>query len=63
MVTFRIYDITGKEAYVMNESKVPGIYETRFDGTNFASGIYFYTIQAISNKGIFTETKKMVLLK
>jgi len=30
-----------------------------FNGTNFASGIYYYTITA----GDFKDTKKMVLIK
>lgn len=63
MVTIKIFDITGKEVYTMNGSRIPGSYETRFDGSNLASGVYFYTIQAISDKAAFNETKKMVLLK
>jgi hypothetical protein len=36
-----------------------GSYNAEFDGTNFASGIYFYTLQA----GGFIQTKKMMLIK
>ena len=55
-----IYDITGREvATLLNEQLSPDTYEVEWDGTNFASGIYFY--QLIS--GEFIQTKKMVLLK
>ncbi len=37
----------------------PGSYETEFDGTNLASGIYYYRFT--SND--FLDVKKMVLIK
>ncbi len=58
-VSIRIYDIRGREVFSINEYKKAGSYEVQFDGTNFASGMYFYMLEA----GGFTETKKMVLLK
>jgi hypothetical protein len=58
-VSIRIYDLLGKEIYSMNEFKLAGSYSFRFDGSNYASGVYFYKIEASS----FTDTKKMVLLK
>jgi hypothetical protein len=39
--------------------KEPGYYTVLFDGTNFASGVYFYKIEA----GDFVQSKKMVLVK
>ena len=55
-----IYDITGREvATLLNEQFSPGTYEVDWDGTSYASGVYFY--QLIS--GEFIQTKKMVLLK
>ena len=36
-----------------------GRYSFKFDGSNFASGVNFYRIEA----GNFVQTKKMVLLK
>jgi hypothetical protein len=63
-----IYDILGREVtkLVNNEYKQPGRYVVEFNGTNFASGVYFYRIEARqsgSSTGGFTATKKMVLVK
>lgn len=55
-----LYDITGKEVKtVINESKQPGKYETVFDASGLASGIYYYKI--ISNG--FVDVKKMIFIK
>ena len=55
-----IYDITGREiAVLVNEQLSPGTYEVDFDGTNFASGIYFYRIEA----GDYVKEMKMALIK
>jgi len=71
-VSIKIYDILGKEVFSYNEYKKTGSYEVQFDGTNFASGMYFYkmVVGELRNKSgntnngeIFTDTKKMVLLK
>lgn len=61
-VTIRIvvYDLLGREvAALLNQELKPGSYNIKWDGTGYASGIYFYKLEA----GTFTETKKMVLLK
>lgn len=55
-----VYDITGREIILLlNEFKNKGEYTVKFDGTNLASGVYFYKI--ITDN--FTETKKMLLVK
>jgi len=56
-----IYDILGREVtkLVNNELKQAGRYSVEFDGKNFASGVYFYRIEA----GSFVQAKKMVLVK
>ena len=59
-----IYDILGREiTTLVNEALKPGSYEAEWPatggGSNFASGIYFYSLQT----EVFTQTKKMVLMK
>jgi len=55
-----IYDITGREVETLvNEQLNAGTYEADFDGSNFASGIYFYVMKTES----FTDTKRMILIK
>jgi hypothetical protein len=59
-VLLKVYDILGKEVETLvNEKQSPGVYEVTFDGSKYASRIYFYTLTA----GDFKETKKLVLLK
>src|SRR4030095_4022622 len=41
-VLIKIYDILGREVFKQDEFKKAGSYEIKFDGSNFASGIYFY---------------------
>jgi hypothetical protein len=56
----KIYDITGREIQTLvNEKLNPGTYEVTFDGSNYASGVYFYQLKT----GDFVQTKKLVLLK
>jgi choice-of-anchor B domain-containing protein len=60
LVALKVFDIFGKEvATVVNETMQPGNYRLKFDGSNLASGVYFYKLQA----GRFTATRKMVLAK
>lgn len=62
-VTIKLYDVLGREAAVLvNSKKTPGIYSVEFDSrehSNISTGLYFYRIHA----GEFTETKRMMLLK
>ncbi|MCX8009946.1 MAG: T9SS type A sorting domain-containing protein, partial [Ignavibacteria bacterium] len=65
IVSFKIYDILGKELLTMNEEpKSAGIYEVEFSGKDkfgnpLPSGIYFCTMQ-VGNR---TKTIKMSLVK
>ena len=55
-----VYDSQGKEVdNLLNQSLSAGSYRVDFDGTNFASGIYFYKLVTDD----FMQTKSMVLLK
>lgn len=59
-VTLKVYDLLGNEILVLvNEEKYPGNYKVEFNGINFSSGVYVYTI---SLNGI-TKSKKMILMK
>jgi len=65
-VFIKIYDLLGREVFSVSEYKQAGSYEMMFDGSNLASGLYFYSLEASpstgSGRGYF-ETKKMVLIK
>lgn len=59
-VTLSIYDILGREVkQLINEEKEPGYYEVTWNANRFASGIYFYRLQAGKNIAI----NKLMLLK
>lgn len=59
-IKLTIYDITGREVKNYQYSSLnPGTYSIEFDGTNFASGVYFYRVES----GNFRQTRKMVLIK
>jgi len=59
-VTLKVYDVLGREvATLVNEQKSPGTYEVKFDGSNLASGMYLYRLQA----GNIVISKKMLLMK
>lgn len=59
-VTLRIYNILGQGvATLLSGMRIPGQYQATFDASRFASGVYFYRLQA----GSYTMTKKMLLMK
>lgn len=59
-VTLEIYDILGREiAALVDERKSPGTYKVKFDGSRFASGVYFCRMTA----GSYVLTRKLLLLK
>jgi hypothetical protein len=59
-VSLTVYDILGRQVFVLvNERKDAGVYEVKCDGSNLASGVYFYRLQA----GDYVATKRFLLLK
>lgn len=59
-VSLKVYDILGNEvSTIINGFMKAGVYNVDFDGSNLASGIYFYTLKTSE----FTSTKKMALIK
>jgi hypothetical protein len=64
-VSLKVFDITGKEVLVLvNKDLVSGFYTAEFNGSNLASGVYFYRLTANSNDGnSFSKTMKLILVK
>lgn len=59
-VSLKIYDVTGREIITLvNEEQTAGQHSVVFDGSNFASGIYFYKL--VSSSGL-VQIRKMILL-
>ncbi|MBM4166130.1 MAG: T9SS type A sorting domain-containing protein [Ignavibacteria bacterium] len=64
--TLKIYNILGREVATLlnNEEMDAGKHEIQFDGSKFASGVYFYRLSVIQRGKLYSiETKKMILLK
>jgi hypothetical protein len=63
-VTLKIFDIMGREVFVLeeNKSREPGYYEMVADMSALGSGVYFYRI-SIAGEQKFQATKKMIFVK
>jgi hypothetical protein len=60
-VKIKVYDVLGNElSTLVNEGKTPGIHKVEFDGSNLASGVYFYNYEV---DGRMIDRKRMMLLK
>jgi hypothetical protein len=63
-VAIKIYDILGREVLkIIDEAKEAGYYTVEFNGSNIASGVYFYNIVAEGEGQKFAKTLKMILVK
>lgn len=63
-ISVKVYDVSGKEvAFLAEGFRTADYYTVDFDGSNLASGIYFYRFIGESNEHKFTKTLKMVLVK
>jgi predicted extracellular nuclease len=64
-VKLTVYNLLGQSVKtIVHGIQNPGRYTVQFDGTNLASGMYIYVLEAESFEGQkFTEVKKMVLVK
>lgn len=59
-VNLSVCDVLGREVCVLiNERRDAGVYEVRFDGSNLASGVYFYRLTAGDN----AASKKMIVVR
>ncbi len=55
-----LFDTWGREiATLVNQEQIAGKYEVKVDGSKLPGGIYFYRMQV----GVYSETRKMVLIK
>lgn len=60
LVTLKVYDLLGRKAAVLvNEERVAGEYSVKFDGSNLASGVYYYQLKS----GNYSAIRKMLLIK
>jgi hypothetical protein len=59
-VSLKVYDTVGREVATLAEGiLLPAVYRLSFNGTRFASGMYFYRMQTDG----FVKTRKLILLK
>jgi hypothetical protein len=55
-----VFNTLGQQVGVLQNGETDaGYHEVKFDGTNFATGVYFYSLQA----GSFVQTRKLILIK
>lgn len=64
-VTIMVYDILGREVKkLIDEDETPGKYQSTFDASGLASGVYYYRMCATTKDGtIFIQAKKVTLIK
>ncbi len=59
-VMIRVYDVLGREVVTLvDERQAPGEYSVEFNASGFASGVYFFSM----NAGTYTKIQKMMLIK
>ena len=59
-VALKVYDVLGREvATLVNEEKLPGLYQVEWNANTMASGVYFYRMDA----GGSVQTRKLLLLR
>jgi hypothetical protein len=64
-VELRVFDLLGREiATLVNQRQNPGKHQATFNGTNVASGVYFYRLEATAANGKgFSQARKMLVVK
>jgi hypothetical protein len=59
-ISLQVYDISGRMVETLVNKKLePGQHEIQWDASQYASGVYFLRMNAVS----FIKTQKMILLK
>jgi hypothetical protein len=63
-VTLRVYDILGREVKTLvNGSSPAGSYSLQFDGSDLASGVYFYQLETTAQNARTIIHRRMALVK
>ncbi len=63
-VTLIVYDILGRKIKTLvDEVKLPGSFEVKFDASDLSGGVYLYRMIAESASNSYINTRKMILLK
>ncbi|MBI3193157.1 MAG: T9SS type A sorting domain-containing protein, partial [Ignavibacteriae bacterium] len=64
-VSLKIYDLLGREVMTVldNQQYEAGNHEITFNASSFASGVYFYRMQARGETVNYFDVKKMLLVK
>jgi hypothetical protein len=64
-VTLKVFDLLGQEVVTLvNGDYTQGSHKIEFNGSKLNSGVYFYKLEANSKNGqVFTDNKKMILIK
>jgi len=63
-VNLTVFDIRGKEILKLVEQKQSeGTYQVDLPGICLSSGVYFYKIIIATGKEVFSDTKKMIVIK
>ena len=67
-VTLKLFDILGRELVTFVDKEMEtGVHKVLFDATDFASGVYFYRIQAESENSdarqAFVQSRKLIFIK
>ncbi|HRE10857.1 MAG TPA: BNR-repeat neuraminidase N-terminal domain-containing protein [Ignavibacteria bacterium] len=63
-VSLRIYDLLGREVVTLIDKELEAdYYSAEFNGSNLASGVYFYRLTAEGGAEKFAKTMKLILVK
>ena len=65
IATLKVYNVLGQEVVTLvNELREIGSYDVKMNASTLSSGVYFYQLRVTTPNGkIFSETKKMILVK
>jgi aminopeptidase N len=63
-VSIKVYDLLGRETVTLFEGdKAAGTYSLPLDASRFSSGVYLYRMTARHGGSLYSETKRLVVLK